>query len=366
MYNVNKEIVKAYLKKHRRKDFYSCVDLMKKGSKYLLPYSIRGIGKSYSISMEEVAFCFLNETKIVLIRRSKKAMKQSNIQSYFATVDIEKMTGGVYTRIFPWAGQLFLTKMEKGEEKRVDIIGYYLSLEEWEERKSNNFLNVSAILFEEAIGTYYLNNEFDILMNTVSTVMREGIGRVWLIGNPLNRICPYFEEFEIEDFVNNSKEGEFYTHTLEYKETTVTITVEHCNNYGKKHAMIAGKARRNISKGEWDTRDFKCGYQEGELLHTIFLSYTIHSFAIQLKSNPQGVLYLFVYPVKKPKDNALLLTNTFNGVNINIRDYLNSDNPIEAQYMKLLRQNTNVIFSDNDTGATFWNAIHSEIEWLHY
>ena len=65
--------------------------------------------------------------------------------------------------------------------------------------KSTQYPFVKNMIFEEFVTDgLYLQNECNLLMQLVSTVFRNRKdGKVFLIGNTISRVCPYFYEWEL-------------------------------------------------------------------------------------------------------------------------------------------------------------------------
>lgn len=88
-------------------------------------------------------------------------------------------------------------------------------------------------------------------MDIISTIARRDYVRVFLIGNTISRLCPYFEEWQLTH-IKSQKQGtiELYRQfTNQYDEKTgepivVTIAVEYCENTGNQSKMFLVKSQK--------------------------------------------------------------------------------------------------------------------------
>lgn len=90
----------------------------------------------------------------------------------------------------------------------------------------------------------------DNLTDLVSTIARRDSVRVFMIGNTINRLCPYFTEWELSH-VKEQAQGtiDIYTHSTnqideEGQPIEIVIAVEYCANSGKNSQMFFGKNRK--------------------------------------------------------------------------------------------------------------------------
>lgn len=100
------------------------------------------------------------------------------------------------------------TEDGKKQKRRWKRIGYFVALSNQQALKKHTFINVRRIIFDEVIldaeDRYhrYLPHEFDTLANLVDTVTRqrpgeETLARVYLLGNSIDLINPYFRRFGV-------------------------------------------------------------------------------------------------------------------------------------------------------------------------
>jgi len=103
-----------------------------------------------------------------------------------------------------------------------------LSLEQ--HYSSASFLDVDTIIFEEFMERgCYIAREPDRLEIFYSTIDRKrGEVKVWLVGNSISRVCPYFSAWGLDTVFRKMKQGDIVEHTIKNKENDVKIAIEYC------------------------------------------------------------------------------------------------------------------------------------------
>lgn len=201
-------------------------------------------------------------------------------------------------------------------------------------------------------------------MDIISTIARREYVRVFLIGNTISRLCPYFEEWQLTH-IKTQKQGtiEIYRQfTNQYDEKTgepivVTIAVEYCENTGSNSKMFFGKKSEMITTGVWETDTYPHlpeKFEHYDVIYQIYYKYTSFKFMINLirhKETKETLLY--VYPATKniPKNCKRIVTDDFTSnplATYNLTDLLKYDSMI----MDMIK-NKKITFSDNLCGTEF-------------
>ena len=177
------------------------------------------------------------------MRRFKEEINSAWIESYFSDVDVEKLTDGEYNMITLYRKEIFLTHydVEQHKSKRGAKIGYAVSLSTEQNYAGGSYLDVSDIIFEEFMSrTTYLHDEPNKLLNFYSTVDRKrGTTKMWLVGNTITRVCPYIQDWGLNEIIFKQKQGEIKTLWIPTQEVDedgrlieVKLAVEHCKSTG--------------------------------------------------------------------------------------------------------------------------------------
>lgn len=262
------------------------IDLIdKEGANFNLIYGERSNGKSYQVKHKKGIEKYLFNTKsyhvnytdkeniieenikkgtrFILMRRWKEEITTEKIEQYFADIDVMKLTEDKYNCISVYRKQIYLANYENetGKTIRGEKIGYVVALSTEQNYAGASYLDVTDIIFEEFMSrSIYIANEPDKLMNFYSTVDRKrGTTRMWLVGNTISRVCPYFYEWELDKLIRGQKQGEIKTKWLstgsldeDGKEIEIKLAIEYCKSTGNSSYVI-GKHKDMLNKGSWQS-----------------------------------------------------------------------------------------------------------------
>ena len=140
--------------------------------------------------------------------------------------------GSPATGITFYSGCFYLTSYdeETGETKRdQEPCGYAFSLTAYEHDKGQSTPTVTTIIFDEFLTRkMYLPDEFVILMNVISTIIRvEAKCTIYLLGNTVNKYSPYFDEMGISK-IKNMKPGDIDIY--EYGNSGLRLAAEYADS----------------------------------------------------------------------------------------------------------------------------------------
>lgn len=340
--------------------YYDISEMLKTNAEYMMLLGQRSNGKSYQVKKTVLEDFYFNETKFIYLRRWKADIKQKEVSTYFDDIPIAKYTNREYNSVRAMNGFIYLCKIEDGLIVEKIEMGRYCALNEYERYKSQVFMNYKNIVYEEFItDSIYLNDEPKLLQQFVSTVARLDKIRVFLIGNTLTRVCPYFHEWCLEN-VLKQKQGtiEIYKYHME-DNVEVKIAVEYCANTNNKNTMFFGQAAKQIVTGEWDVKEVpKLPRQlyEYEKIYEVMVVYQAFKFVLELLIEPkEGGVIIFVYPYTSNRKIQRVITDEFSDKPY-ISSKLDIDKKPELLMLKALRMDK-VCYSDNLTGSDFSKVI---------
>lgn len=161
----------------------------------------RSNGKTFAVLKEIIENYAKTGEQGGLIRRWKEDFRGKRGQMMFAGLVtkniVSKATDGEWTDISYYSGQWFFARRD-GESlvKAPEPFCYGFALSEMEHDKSTSYEKITTIVFDEAISRQgYLNDEFVIFCNVLSTIIRARTNvTVYMLGNTVNKYCPYFKE----------------------------------------------------------------------------------------------------------------------------------------------------------------------------
>ena len=230
---------------------------------YYVVFGERSNGKTYSVLDYSLDRYFKNNEKLAIVRRYKEDLKGKNGASMFSALVtnkvIDKYSKGKWNSIWYYSQRWYLMKVDKKTGEKVvddEPFAYGFALTDVEHDKSTSYPDVKNILFDEFITRQmYLNDEFTIFMNVLSTIIRDRDDvRVFMCGNTVNQYCPYFKEMGLYR-VREMPKGKIDVYT--YGESNLRVAVERSDFPQKTKKSDVYFAFDNpklkmITSGEWE------------------------------------------------------------------------------------------------------------------
>ena len=295
--------------------YYSLERIKKIDAQFKILLGGRNIGKSYATKHDVLRDCYKSGAEFIYLRRWDRDIKTQNVLNYFADCDVEGITDGTYTNIDVYHGIVYFHNVDE-DGKKIDKfnVGYAHALNLNERYKSQIFPKVIYIIYEEFITDEgYLPDECNKLQNYVSTIFRERVGVVYMVGNTISKLCPYFNEWNLEKvtkmkthdivlFENNTD-----ILTPDGNETvTVRIAVEMCGAKSVLSKMAFGDSASMIIKNTWQSKtvarvDSEV-YENSDLIYTLFVYCDNLVFRMELL-NYNNQIYWYVIPQTKTIKN---------------------------------------------------------------
>lgn len=217
--------------------FYSLDNIKKTGATYNVIFGERSNGKTYSVLLEGLKEYCLHGGQLAIVRRWKEDITGRRASDIFTALnsnnEVEKLTNGKYHGITYFASKFYLCNYDENGKPvyslDADCFAYTFALSETEHNKSISYPNITTILFDEFITKHiYLNDEFVLFMNTISTIVRQRTNvKIYMCGNTVNKFCPYFQEMGLTHILE-MKQGTIDVYT--YGDSTLKVAVEYCTN----------------------------------------------------------------------------------------------------------------------------------------
>lgn len=249
------------------KKYYSISKIKKVDAQYKILLGGRNIGKSYATKEDVIIDCLKNDMQFTYLRRWDRDIKGVYVINYFNDINwdkVESKTEKSFSGVYYWQGKIFLCNFDT-EGKPIDRyhIGYAHSLSQNERYKSQMFPRVMYTIFEEFItDQMYLPDEPTLLQEYASTIYRERKSTIYMIGNTISKLCPYFNEWNLGNVLqmktNDIAVFENTTEVLSNEGKTdivVKIAVEMCGAEGVFSKMAFGSASNMIVKNEWKQKN---------------------------------------------------------------------------------------------------------------
>ena len=349
---------------------YKMVDQIIKKNKlqYLIMLGQRSNGKSYASKELAIRSAWKHNAEFCYLRRRKQDIQDYMVLEYFADMmvpnkagqtKIAEITDGIYNEITLYRkGIYFCNTDEEGKVTRGPRIGYAHALSGLEGLKSRQFPKVEYILYEEFIATgLYLYDEPNKLQNYVSTIFRDKVGTVIMIGNTISRVVPYFQEWEL-DMIPRQQQGTVDLYNFKTDNTTTTIGVFLCNSLQHNSGMFFGNSAKMITGGLWD-REEKAHLEKTKEDYYILYEMVFHysdtnqflmSF-LQDKEQHNNLIWYVEPKTTEIKRNTRVIDPTVNESFLYSSDFIpiNDNEDKLFQYLKIGK----ICYSDNLTGTEF-------------
>ena len=346
--------------------YYSIDRVKKVDAQFKILLGGRNIGKSYAVKHDIAQDCFNHGYEFIYLRRWDEDIKQKNAINYFGDLDVKKITKDKYTDVYIYQSKIyFVAYNEDGKIKDKYLIGYTHALNQNERYKSQIFPKVKYIDYEEFItDRLYLPNECNTLQEYVSTIFRERKGVVYLVGNTISKLCPYFNEWKL-DKVSKMKVHEIclFENSTDVmtpdglQTVTVKIAVEMCGANTVLSKMAFGDSANMIVKNEWRTKTVarieKEVYESSDKLHTVFVIADNLTFKMELLQY-DNCIFWYVVPFTseiKRKDETRIIQKDASMCPLHTVGF----NPLsdrEQIAFNLLRQNK-IFYCSNSCGSDF-------------
>ena len=319
----------------------------------------RSDGKTYGFVHDAISEFIASGTPSAYIRRFDESLKKHMISDLCKPHDkyIARKTKKQWLDTALKSKRFYFHKEEdnKGIYAPNPFL-YTFALNTWETAKGADSGEFAYVIFDEFVSaSKYLPNEWNIFENVLSSVLRNrGKSKIIMLGNPINQICPYFDEFGLD--VHKMKPGD-----IVYKIAQSGAKMKFCYlpPMDKKRRFTAKffdfKENSSITTGYWDFGEFP--HLPGGMtkkadflgkFHVLFRK----QFAVCEFYHYNGVIFAFWRPGNDERILDDKETVTFSDAHIFQNNYFTAwDNFSEfgKLYTECVKQNRQY-FADNRTG----------------
>lgn len=352
----------------RNKTKYFTINDLKnveRGCDWLFLLGERANGKSYSIKQHLLKQAFDSidgktcTRQLAYIRRFDLDCRDSVCEPYFADMPISEITNGLYTMVSVYRKRIYFANIDDNLKViRGACIGQCFALSSGEHYKSLMFPHIYNIIYEEVISqdNKYLYQEPFALQQLISTILRDRKGKVYLVGNTISRICPYYKDFGLTD-VEKLEQGESNVYHID----NTTLKVHRCKSRNFNSGMFFGQASKNITKGEYytETQPHLLGkLSDYDIKHTVVLKYENFKFLLRLLKHKDDDYYVW-YVEPKTSDiqkDTRVIAREYNPSPLWSYGFFPLSRGEQVAFDMLLDEKL-VVFSDNLTGTEFYNVL---------
>lgn len=353
-------------------DHYSIYNLASQDANYYAIIGQRKNGKSYSVKSYGIRDAYLNGRKFVYVRRWYDNIKTTaKVRHYFGDAPVSLLTDGEYDSLVFREDEIYLAKKNGSKYVRGVAVGFYCCLAKSEDVKGWSFDDCYNVIYEEFItNKIYLDNEPNELLHLIATIVRDRKGaKVFLIGNTLSRLCPYFREWDLDKSLEQPINTIMtYKHHWTNKETgkksTTIILVERTPDRDDDTNMFFGSSAEQIIGGSWESYEqpkLKGHYIDYDCLYELIVEHDTLSYVVQLLYHRKGGYnVVYVYPNSKGRETDIgrLVTNSWDTDGLHITPNIGI-NDAELLILDAIR-GRKIRFCDNRTGTDFINILRAD------
>lgn len=354
--------------------YYNTTKIDKKNATYNMIFGERSNGKTYALLKKCITAYHKDKTQFAYVRRWKEDITGRRASRLFSGInenkEVEKITKGEFTGVHYFAGKWYLCTYDdagKAIYSDANIIAFSFSLSDGEHDKSTSFPNVGYIIFDEFLtNRTYLNDEFVLFMNTVSTIVRRRLDvKVYMLGNTVNKYCPYFNEMGL-NHIQKMEQGSIEIY--KYGGSDLTVAVEYCQSADQKNSKSTNKyfafdnpKLQMITGGAWELNiyphlPFK--YKPKEVLLNFFIDFSDNLFQCEVVSR-DDVSFIYIHKKTTPikdDDQDLVYTLDHNPKPNYNRSIYKPVNNVQKKILWFFT-NSRVFYQSNDIGDAISNYL---------
>lgn len=355
--------------------FYSYEEIDKTEAQYRMVIGERSNGKTYGALLKMVKNYFDNDKQSAYIRRYKEDFVGKRGQTLFASIVadgwIEELSGGEYDSVQYYAGCWYMKKTigSKGIRDEKPFC-YGFALNSMEHDKSTSYPNINLVVFDEFLSrSFYLQNEFVLFMNVLSTIIRQRDDvTIYMLGNTVSQYSPYFREMGID--IKEMEQGTI--DIFKYGESELKVAVEYADpmssevKKSKDYFAFDNPQLKMINEGEWELDLYPHlleKYVPKEVIAQFFIEHegeVLHCECVK-KNGKDNRLFVYVHrkttPIDLDKDKKVLLFSSTPDTRWRVEKRVTK--PITERgkaYAKLLLSEK-TFFQDNTVGETLRNYL---------
>lgn len=319
----------------------------------------RADGKTYGILQRAVNDFLGGDYPSAYVRRFDETLRKSNLQDlvkpHHAT--IKKTSRGKYNATEYKSKRFYMANIDDDLHKTTSATPflYCYSLNTWENSKGPDSGIFKYIIFDEIVSfNKYLPNEYTAFENVLSSVLRNrGESTLIMLGNPVNQICPYFDEFDIDP--HKLKPGDIIYRVSKngYKLKFIYVPPMDAKRRKSDKFFQFRKNDSSISTGYWEFGEFP--HVPGGLIKS---ATKFFEFAILFKNQTavcefytyNNVVFCFWRPGNTDKilESGILLFSDVHFFANHVRTAWTRD-PVTLAYDDCVRNNRQY-FANNRTG----------------
>ena len=354
--------------------YYSLRKILEKQAQYNIIIGERSNGKTYAVLEYAIKDYFNTGAELGIIRRFIEDFRGRRGASMFeALVEnkvVEKYSKGEWTGIYYYSSRWYFCRYDDhgNRIKAENPFAYGFSLSQSEHDKSTSYPRIKNILFDEFITrTLYLDDEFIIFSNVLSTIIRQRDDvKIFMLGNTVNKYaCPYVDEMGLKH-LKQMKQGDIDVYT--YGDSDLIVAVEYCNpnREGKpsnKYFAFDNPKLSMITGGTWEIDVYPhlpARYKPRDVVLYFYIYYA-HEWLKAEIIVLSDMQFIFVHPQTKPltddeKRTSIIYSPEYNPLPNWIRRITEPRTKIAKKIANMLYDDK-IYYATNETGEILRNYL---------
>ena len=355
--------------------YYSLDAILSKNAVYNVIFGERSNGKTTSVQEYALKEYVKNRSQLAVIRRWSDDFIGKRGQMMFAGLEhdgngenkVAKITEGEWTGIYYYASKWYLCRYDEDGKREVseDPFAFGFSITAQEHDKSTSYPRIRTILFDEFLTrTMYVNDEFILFMNTLSTIIRQRSDvKIFMLGNTVNKFCPYFGEMGLKH-IRDMKPGSIDIYT--YGDSKLTVAVEYVkpNKQGKQsdfYFAFDNPKLQMITGGAWEIDIYPhlpMKYEHKHVMFEYFIQFDgeiLHAEIIEKDHCLFTFLHKKTTPVKDPGKDLVFSPDRSPLPNWT-QNFFKPNNKLHERVLQIWKTDK-VFYADNETGEVMRNYL---------
>lgn len=351
----------------------------------------RSNGKTYQCLLYALQRYVKYGYQVAIIRRFREDFKSKRGAQMWGTLvknelgenNVKKLTHGEYDSITYYAGRWFLSKWDSKLQKYINApepFAYSFALTEVEHDKSTSYENIRTIIFDEVLTRDgYIQaggGEWVLFQNCLSTIVRnkgpEDGFKIFMLGNTVNKYCPYFAEMHLNTGENNIrtiKQGEIRVY--KYGNSGLTLAFEYCSPAAKKgkkksdvfFAFSDNQAAQMITQGAWEIGNYPHNtvkYGKKDIIFQYFILWDDRILQCEIVSKDDN-MFTFIHQkttdIQDPKRDIIFSIEHVQQPNY-FRNIARGATKLQKKLWWFF-QSENVYYQDNEIGE----LVNNYLQW---
>ena len=346
--------------------YYSLNKILKHKALYNVIFGQRSNGKTFAvIDLMLKTFCKTGKPSAYIRRLDSEIVPAEVFPLLRPHMDnVKKYSKGKYNDYMYKSRCFYLIhRDENGDVQEISpAFIYCFALSISTKSKGADRGEFAYTLFDEFLTRkFYLNNEFLLYTEILSTIMRDRDGTIhFLVGNTVNKYCPYFSEMGLTH-ITEQKQGTIDIYT--YNDTELKVAVEYCamsdtSKPVSKYFAFDNPQLNMITRGMWELASYPhCmeSVTKQDIIMKCYIIFDKNTLCVNIVRKNDVFLLVTPQTHSIPPEH-IVYTYTASNNPYYIHDIRKDNTKLSRLLYNLIAQNK-VFFTDNLTGEIFNNWI---------